>query len=668
MSAIFTIDQATLPPGVPDQSRQDIIPGGLPVQFAAVFPPPNHATYKWELLSQPSGVALAFSDPAIHNPTVDFGMNYGGYLIRLTVDEGLATEDVSVRAVYLKWPVSSKALPALSETNQDNSQPPNTGYRGWEEKILDYLWWVELTISGGVVTPTGLGRVYVDQLNGSDVTGIGSHEKPYQTLAYAMSTLVPTADPVEFQTPYEFIVAPGMDMSVGPIIPPPRQKVTITGRDVVIQQPIRWELDPSWWPLCGLLPSEALPYLFIDGRVTGDTGQPFNITPPKDLNVPSMVLMGGISAQNVNPGGAGGAWGGDHSLILDGVSLPSISNLPSGGGGPAASDATGTLRLRLSRTVITGLSMPGVSGYIASEKEPSIPNELNLIFLTAVDSRIGSVFANAIIGSVSDSSIDVVHRLADSTGLPIIDGYISCSSATSRSRPVFRNCVFRGGPIPYVFGWDGGTGPAPPDGPSFDKVSYRSLLEVEKAGTPFTVDNITPPNYEVMVDEAPSRIQVIADLKTPPPGIDLVAGAHTSPATAIPIEWRSSLPGFIKDGDFLHPSGPGLDAQIAATRSGRYRAEFTISWENTQVLWTNTLAVGVWLNGVQSVMFDVYEDIPAAGLGASVRGTSVMLLPDFQILAGDIVELRAWLASTFFGITPVYLAEIGTNGRIERVE
>jgi len=194
MSAIFTIDQPGLPAGQPDRARQDIIPGGPPVQFAAVFPPPTHSTYKWEFLTQPVGVSLTFSDPTIHNPTVNFGLNYGGYLVRLTVDEGLATEDVSVRYVGLKWPVSSLAVPALTETNQDNSQAPFTGYRGWEEKLLEYLWWVENNIGGGLGDLPITRTIYVDGARTDVYVPTGSFGYPFKKITDAIaytSTLAP---------------------------------------------------------------------------------------------------------------------------------------------------------------------------------------------------------------------------------------------------------------------------------------------------------------------------------------------------------------------------------------------------------------------------------------------------------------------------------------------
>jgi len=1030
MPAIFTIDQATLPPGVPDQSRQDIIPGGAAVQFTAQFPPPNHTTYKWEFLSQPPGVTVAFSDPAIHNPTANFGMNYGGYLVRLTVDEGLATEDVSVRAVYLKWPISGKAFPALSETNQDNSQPPNTGIRGWEEKIHEYLWWVEQNIGGsssvltpknyvyvdehngddvlgtgefnnpyktlqhaanqvpdptstldfylpwhfvlnpgvypgkvglpgkralyvieapggaaiqgdidwdvdpdwwaafgapsanyaalvmyapgvadypgeggaflwhrgilqvqnsnpgggnpmvankflhakgtywsdggiwnrasGTATPaaatgpltcffdhsavirsgpsegifgereaitgvdflpnlisiyadncdlgslygsihlcsiqdssfgnidntvdwagnplsgyvsgegpgfqkstlrtlkaghdgtdaaaplapavwfdsytwnalagggtftnmsgdspsnrgynfsemdtgidvdasgfvnnlgppnalpilsdvlaridsmslgagpTGLGRIHVDPVNGSDVSGNGTRNNPYQTLQHACSTITTTVNPAEFTTPYEFIMSPGVDASAGPIIPPPRQKVTITGRDTLIQQPIQWLLDPSWWPACGLVPTDYFPELHIDGRVIGTRARSYELVPPSGLNIPSLLLVGGISAQNTNPGGAGGAWSGGHRLILDGVSTTGVSNLPSGGAGPATSDATGRMFLDLDRTFIGGFNPP-LRGFVASEKEPLIPGEYNEIYISAKKSYIYSILANAYLSGFQDCRIETISRTYDATLAPILDGYIGCANPQSDGRPIFRDCRLGDNPLGYAFGWDGVTG-SEPYGPSFDAVSYRSILESEKNGpVPFTVDNVT--SYpEVMVDEAPSRIQVAANSGAPAPAYNLIAGGHVSVGTAWMVPWVSGLPALVSDGDFQHPAGGGPPSQILIRRSGRYKVTFSVNVWNAQVLFNNTIGMGGWRNLAPVVASTSYIDVASGSAGSPTPATGVLIGFDGYLNAGDILELGVWVASAATGPAPIFVEDTATLGWVERVE
>jgi hypothetical protein len=1028
MSAIFTIDQATLPPGVPDRSRDDIIPAGAPVQFAAVLP---HTTYAWDFLSQPNGITLAFSDPSLPNPTVDFGSAYGGYLVRLTVDVGLATEDVSVRYVGLQWPVSSKAMPALSETNQDNSQTPFTGYRGWEEKIMDYLWWVEQNIgaSSGAVTPhhyvyvdeyngddtlgtgeisspyktfqhaattvpdptdttdfyfpihfvlnpgtypgkvilpgkravyiieapgiavidadvdwnidpdwwalygspaanwaslimigpmaadrasdrppalwhrgtlavrnsnpgsanpmpygkilhargitwtdggiwnqksgtatpdaatgpltiyadhctvdgsaagqgvfgeretitgtdflpnfitlfadncdidamygsirlgtirnstvqlidhrkdwngvpisglvegrspgfqksrirtlyaghdgadpmaplakslwfdsftwdelisgthvftnmdsdspgsrgynfnendrgidvdssgfvnnlgppgtltildevlaridsfvlgasmpTGLGRIYVDTLNGIDVPGNGTIDKPFLTLQYACASIPPTVLLSEFVTPVEFIMAPGMDASAGTIVLPPRAHVSITGRDVQIQNLIHWAIDPDWWSNCGTTPATYRPQLYIDGREVGVRAPSAAILQPATWFRTPLLLAGGLLAENINPGGGAGAWQGGHRVYLDGVACPAITNGASGGAGPSPDEATGRMFLEVNKSYIGGLEPPlPFPGIIGSIREPLIPDELNIIYIKARHSSIGSVLSSAIFQEVEDCKFDAIHRLLDPVGTPTTYGYIGCGFSPGSNRPVFRDCEFDSGPTPYIFGWDGATGPGAPENPSFDKISYRSLLEMEKASIPVTIDT---GNTGAVVDEAPSRIQVMAtDIGSP--GRELVSNGHLSPATAYPILWSSTTPpSLIKDGDFVHPGG-GSGAKIEIQRNGRYRAEFEISWQNNQILWDNTVATGAWINGVQIPFNDVHTVMQAGAPGAPSFGTSVLTGFDGPLSAGDLLEIRAWLASTAYGPAPVYLLRIGTYGWLERVE
>lgn len=1025
MSAIFTIDQATLPAGTADRSRQDIIPGGAPVQFAAVYPPPNHTTYKWEFLSQPSGVTLSFSDPTIDNPTVDFGMNYGGFLIRLTVDAGTATEDVSVRAVYLKWPVSSKAIPALTETNQDNSQLPNTGYRGWEEKIIDYLWWVESNIGGGAsgVTPAGyiyvdehngddilgtgeinnpfatlahaattvpnptnpvefytpthfvlnpgvypgnvnlpgkkavyiieapgvavingditwdvdpdwwalygipaqnfaalsmygnigadrytqeppalmhrgtlitrnsnpgggnpmvdakylhargvswthggiwnqasgtstpagatgsliayfdycdidvtgpaqgifgereqitgvdflpnfvhvyadnsrlralygsmrlgaihntyingtidcnhdwnanpisgfiegsdpgfqkcfvrnltaghdgvdpaaptarslwfdsftwdeansggapvftnmhtdspgsrgynfserdigidvdasafvgnlgppnalpilsnvlaridalalgggpvgLGRIYIDPVHGIDLPGNGTISNPFQTLGYACASVPPTGVAADFLTPFEFIMAPGQDLSAGPIIIPPRCKVTISGRDTFIQQLLMWNIDPSWWAVCGLDPTVDPPELFIDGRESSTQASPFWLAPPRDMTKPSFLLGAGISARNINPGGAGGMWKGRHRLHISGASVTAILNLASGGA-PLPSDATGDMILRLNKAFIGGLPpSPLGEGTIASEKEPLIPVEMNFIHIVqAFESYIGGIHANTLIGEIQECSVRTVDLSFDATGGIIPDGYVGCTNTARDERPNFIDCRFY--EKAYLFGWDGLTGPAEPYGPSFDAVSYRSLLEAEKLGAIFAISNLLV-NTEVAVDEAPSRVVAGCSLGA---AHDLVAGGHISPATAYPIPWQ--IPGVgILDGDFQLVAGT---APVVILRGGRYRVTFKGSFQNSQLLFFNTVGVAVWYNGIQNVASASFTTLEGPGLGVPSNGSIAAVGLDVPLKAGDQFEFRCWIDSTFFGISPIDLLPSSFMG-VERVE
>ena len=72
----------------------------------------------------------------------------GGYLIRLTVDASLATEDVLVLYMGIRLANSGLPVPALNETRFDNSldDPP---YRGWEDKMDAFLKWTDVQVGGG---------------------------------------------------------------------------------------------------------------------------------------------------------------------------------------------------------------------------------------------------------------------------------------------------------------------------------------------------------------------------------------------------------------------------------------------------------------------------------------------------------------------------------------
>lgn len=130
----FAIDQTGLAPGVPTVSRRDILPTSLaggPVTFTAVT---AGLTYKWEVTQTPGSIVPLVGSTA-QICTIAAEMT-GGYLVRLTVNEGLPTEDIAelyfgigVLINGIRYP-----LPALTETVQDNSI--GTPEYGWLEKEL----------------------------------------------------------------------------------------------------------------------------------------------------------------------------------------------------------------------------------------------------------------------------------------------------------------------------------------------------------------------------------------------------------------------------------------------------------------------------------------------------------------------------------------------------
>jgi hypothetical protein len=133
----FAIDQVGLSAGVPTVSRRDILPtsiAGGPVTFTADN---VGITYKWEFTQTPgSSVVPVGAGSQICTLPAELE---GGYLVRLTANEGFPTEDISelyfgigVLVNGVRYP-----LPALNETVQDNSI--GTPEFGWLEKELAIL-------------------------------------------------------------------------------------------------------------------------------------------------------------------------------------------------------------------------------------------------------------------------------------------------------------------------------------------------------------------------------------------------------------------------------------------------------------------------------------------------------------------------------------------------
>lgn len=132
----FRINQ---PPGTPgpawDRARRDLtkfsVSGDL-VECEAENK--SETSYLWEIISAPLGTTVVINNSTTH--TCNFQLeSSGGYLIRLTVNEGEITEHQTSLYMGIPLPNSGACLPALNETNQDNSQSPYDGSRGYEEKV-----------------------------------------------------------------------------------------------------------------------------------------------------------------------------------------------------------------------------------------------------------------------------------------------------------------------------------------------------------------------------------------------------------------------------------------------------------------------------------------------------------------------------------------------------
>ena len=160
MTVKFTTNQVTKPVQLPADpvlplARRDIDTGIISVACVD-----SYTTYLWEVSSYPSGTTPTVATPAAQTTNITL-FHRGGHLVRLTVDAGLPTEDVSEIYVGIVLQQSGLCIPALNETVQDNSQPPNDGHRGAEEKITEYLKWLDASIGAGIIRK----RTVIDYAN-----------------------------------------------------------------------------------------------------------------------------------------------------------------------------------------------------------------------------------------------------------------------------------------------------------------------------------------------------------------------------------------------------------------------------------------------------------------------------------------------------------------------
>lgn len=112
----MTIDQAGLPAGTAGRSRSDGLATGALVTLTSVT---VGTTYKFQLLWVPPGDTNAVSSlAATGTPSIwtftPTALKYGTYRIKLIVDEGLGTEETTIRTLGVKHP-SGLLMPAFNE-------------------------------------------------------------------------------------------------------------------------------------------------------------------------------------------------------------------------------------------------------------------------------------------------------------------------------------------------------------------------------------------------------------------------------------------------------------------------------------------------------------------------------------------------------------------------
>jgi hypothetical protein len=130
-ASTFRINQ---PPGSGytywDRARRDLDLGSVECEAQNT----SESSYLWEIISAPAGETIVITNPTSSTCSFTISTRYG-YLVRLTVNSGEIDE--SQTTLYFGIPLenSNACLPAFNETNQDNSQSPYNGERGFEDKL-----------------------------------------------------------------------------------------------------------------------------------------------------------------------------------------------------------------------------------------------------------------------------------------------------------------------------------------------------------------------------------------------------------------------------------------------------------------------------------------------------------------------------------------------------
>ena len=147
-------------------------------------------TYLWEWLDKPEGSLSAFSNPAIQNPTF-VADSEGTYLIKLTVNRTLATEQVDTVIAAIKQLKSKIRIPAAGETQEESTS------RGWAEDVNRALQVLDtnqanpariVAYANGVLSTGSV--VYFDAMQTIKSTLPGEEKVPRLALAQASSTVV----------------------------------------------------------------------------------------------------------------------------------------------------------------------------------------------------------------------------------------------------------------------------------------------------------------------------------------------------------------------------------------------------------------------------------------------------------------------------------------------
>jgi hypothetical protein len=337
------------------------------------------------------------------------------------------------------------------------AQTPSEGWVAYvDEKDVDYRFvndgtptWEEVT--GGSVLPYPSSHIWVDQENGSDVTGDGTRALPFATLAAAAASFAAPSDFAEYSTPVVFHVGPGTYSDT--VALPRRLKIAIIGSDTVITGAITRDYVKTDYG--AEVPTDHLNVLSISAT------HGYGITLSDVTSKNSVAEGAAVNDRNI--------------VIKDAVLLGHILNIKSGGG---FAGSTGTMRLTLLRC--SGVAAVSATKRIGGERDTGFMSpDNNQIQLVARNSTIYHRFYGCL-EFMEVSSCFLLALYIDYSVNPVdaSTGYAGCIGGGNTASGVepdgvgFVDTEMSGGTI--KFGWNGSTGEAPV-ALKFDSNSYKRL-------------------------------------------------------------------------------------------------------------------------------------------------------------------------------------------------
>jgi hypothetical protein len=509
--ASFRIDQAA--PGTVDVARRDLKPFSVDGAISFVAVNPGH-TYRWEITQAP-GSSAPVTGATSQTCSIDAEVR-GGYSVKLTTNEGTASEEINELYFGIPFQMSGLAAPALNETIQDNSQ--GTPEQGWWEKMFGWMVWVEDYIATDYAVAPEMGIYYVNFENGhDDHQGDGSIQRPWKTLWHACSELE-SSDLTDYMTPILIRLAPGTYDHTGegaPLDIPKRLVFAVEGLNCTIEGDINWHQDAglAWW-------TDNLPAALYFG------------TP----SVTSFYINGDIHCQNETPD--------EHTPGPRGIGMDKVvfnGNIHNAKATTLVDDTKGTGKLYLAL-----LHAQFVGGeYIFGEAEDPSVGESNTIYLRAYDSYIaqglyGYIGFDNVQNCFFDGDIrydwDPVAVSAGYSGR--IDGGVYGPPFAFASPGNIITCGFK---PKDIFVGDDGTVPGVSDPIEMDVFSYAAMFVVgdphvrfDNIDRPRPIDSVAPGQGIVYVDQQYGIDRVYAGTperpyKTLPYAFSQVGDATTEP-------------------------------------------------------------------------------------------------------------------------------------------